>query len=66
MKKKYITPTMVIVEAETQTAMLSGSDPKRTVGFDLGTKYPEKGEAETDGDYDIYAKGYNAWTTWDE
>lgn len=71
MKKKYITPAAVIVNLETQTPMLSGSDdavkkPKLYVDLGGNEDWQVKGEVQVDGDYGICAKGYNAWTTWDE
>lgn len=70
MKKKYITPAIVIVNLETQTPMLSGSGDtqKRKFFMDLGDNedWQVKGEVQVDGDFAISAKGYNAWITWDE
>lgn len=65
MKKKYIAPKVEITYCYLEHSLLAGSDPSKKPTVQL----PEGSETtieETGEDIDQGAKGFDAWSSWDE
>lgn len=65
MKKKYIAPKVEITFCYLEHSLLAGSDPSRKPEVQM----PEESKSsieETEEDIDQGAKGFDAWSSWDE
>lgn len=75
MKKNYIVPTVDITICYLESAFLAGSDPTKKPNYVIGPDgKPSTGGGSggsvtevTDTDEpNVGAKGFDAWSTWDE
>lgn len=69
MKKKYIVPMVDITSCYLGHALLAGSDPSQDPNYVIGDKEATGGGVKevTDEDKPILgAKGFDAWSSWDE
>mgnify|MGYP000031530616 FL=1 len=65
MKKKYIAPKVEITFCYLEHSLLAGSDPSRKPEV-LMPEGPKSPIEETGEDIDQGAKGFDAWSSWDE
>lgn len=71
MKKKYIVPTVDIAICYLESSFLAGSDPSRDPNYVIG---PTQGggtggtvtEVTDTDEPKVGAKGFDAWSSWDE
>lgn len=69
MKKLYIAPNLKCICVESLGLICASHDEDEVETedmFDLGNRWNEKNKTTVNGQYEIGAKQYNAWTTWDE
>ena len=65
MKKKYIAPKVEITFCYLEHSLLAGSDPSRKPEVQMREGSKSSIE-ETEEDIDQGAKGFDAWSSWDE